>query len=40
METFLTFSIGNFDDTIINLRYVDSYKHFPSPLDGIIKQRH
>ena len=37
IETFLTFSISNFDDTIINLRFVDSYKHLPSPLDGIIK---
>ena len=37
METFLTFSISNFDNTIINLRFVDPYKHLSSPLDGIIK---
>ena len=37
METFLTCSINIFDNTIINLRFVDSYKHLTSPLDGIVK---
>ena len=27
METFLTFSISNFNGTGINLRFIDSYKH-------------
>ena len=37
METFLTFSINNFGNTIINLRFVDSYNHLTSPLDGSVK---
>ena len=37
METFLTVSINNFGNTIINLRFIDSYKHLTSPLDAIIK---
>ena len=37
METFLTFSICNFDKTIINLRFIDSCKHLSRPLHGIIK---
>ena len=27
METFLTFSISNFNGTGINLRFIDSFKH-------------
>ena len=30
-------SINNFDNTIINLRFVDSYKHLTSPLNSIVK---
>ena len=37
METFLIFSINVFDNTIINLRFVDSQKHLTSPLDGMFK---
>ena len=36
METFLTFSITNFDNTGMNLRFVDSYKHLISSLDGLV----
>ena len=37
METFLTFSINNFDNTSITLRFVDSYKHLTYPLNGLVK---
>ena len=36
METFLTFSITNFNNTGINLRFADSYKHLTSSLDGLV----
>ena len=32
METSLTFSITNFNATVINLRVLDSYKHLTYPL--------
>ena len=37
METFLTFSINNFGNTITNLRFIDSDKHLTYLLDAIIK---
>ena len=37
METFLTFSIHNFDNSIITLRYIDWYKHLSSSLDLLVK---
>ena len=37
METFLASSINNVGNTIINLRFIDSYKHLTSPLDAIVK---
>ena len=37
MKTFLTFSVSNFDNTIMNIRFIDSYKDLSSPLDGIVK---
>ena len=37
METFLTFSINNFDNTAISLRFIDSYEHLTYRLDGLIK---
>ena len=37
LETFLTFSINNFDNTSITLRFVDSYKHLSSCLDVLVK---
>ena len=36
METFLTFSITNFNNTGINLRFIDSYKHLTSSLGGLV----
>ena len=36
METFLTVSITNFNNTSISLRFVDSYKHLTSSLDGLV----
>ena len=36
METFLTFSITNFNGTGINLRFIDSYKHLTYPLDSLV----
>ena len=36
METFLTFSITNFNNTIINLRFIDSYKRLTYPLDSLV----
>ena len=36
METFLTFPITDFNNTCINLRFVDSYKHLTSSLDGLV----
>ena len=35
METFLTL-ITNFNNTGINLRFIDSYKHLASSLDGLV----
>ena len=37
IATFLTFSINNFENTVINLRFIDSYKHLTSPLHGLVK---
>ena len=34
MDTFLTFSITNFNGTDINLRFTDSCKHLTYPLDS------
>ena len=36
IETFLTFSISNLNNTGINLRFIDSYKHLKSSLDVLI----
>ena len=36
METFLTFPITDFNNTCINLRFADSYKHLTSSLDGLV----
>ena len=36
METFLIFSITDFNNTCINLKFVDSYKHLTSSLDGLV----
>ena len=36
METFLIFSISDFNNTCINLKFVDSYKHLTSSLDGLV----
>ena len=36
METFLTFSITNFNGTGNNLRFIDSYKHLTYPLDSLV----
>ena len=36
METFLTFSITNFNGKGINLRFIDSYKHLTYPLDNLV----
>ena len=36
MDTFLTFSITNFNGTGINLRFIDSYKHLTYPLDSLV----
>ena len=36
METFLTFLISNFNNTGINLRFIDSYKHLTSSLGGLV----
>ena len=36
METFLTFSITNFNNTGINFRFIDSYKHLTSSLGGLV----
>ena len=35
-ETFLTFPITDFNNTCINLKFVDSYKHLTSSLDGLV----
>ena len=37
MQTFLTFSINSFDNTTINLRFIDSYEHLSASTNGIIK---
>ena len=37
IATFLTLSINNFENTVINLRFIDSYKHLTSPLHGLVK---
>ena len=34
MDTFLIFSITNFNGAGINLRFTDSYKHLTYPLDS------
>ena len=36
METFLTFSITNFNSAGINFRFIDSYKHLTYPLDSLV----
>ena len=36
METFLTFSITNFNGAGINFRFIDSYKHLTYPLDSLV----
>ena len=36
METFLTFSITNFNNIGMNLRFIDSCKHLTSSLDGLV----
>ena len=36
METFLTFSITNFNGTGINLRFIDLCKHLTYPLDNLV----
>ena len=38
METFLTFSITNFNNTGINLRFINSYKHLTSSLHGLVNR--
>ena len=37
METFLIFSINNFNNTIITLKFIDSYRHLSSSLDVLVK---
>ena len=37
METFLTFSITNFNNIGMNLGFIDSCKHLTSSLDGLVK---
>ena len=37
METFLIFSINNFNNTIITLRFIDSYRHLSTSLDVLVK---
>ena len=37
LETFLTFSINNFYNTMITLRFIDSYKDLSSSLDVLVK---
>ena len=36
METFLTFSITNFNATVVNLRLIDSNKHLTYPLNFLL----
>ena len=36
METFLIFSITDFNNTCIDLRFVDSYNHLTSSFDGLV----
>ena len=36
METFLTFSITNFNGTDIKVRFIDSHKHLTYPLDCLV----
>ena len=38
METFLSFSVTNFDITGINLTFIDSYKHLASSLDSLLNK--
>ena len=33
----MNFSINNFINTCIKLRFIDSYKHLPHPLDELVK---
>ena len=35
-ETFLTFSINNFNNTNIRLKFIDSIKHLPYPLEKLV----
>ena len=35
-ETFLTFTISEFNNTNINVKFIDSIKHFPYPLEKLI----
>ena len=37
LKTFLIFSINNFDNTMITLRFIDSYKHLSSSLDVLVR---
>ena len=37
METFLIFSINNFNNTIITLRFIDSYRQLSTSLDVLVK---
>ena len=35
-ETFLTFTISEFNNTNINVKFIDSIKHFPYPLEKLV----
>ena len=37
MGTFLIFSINNFNNTIITLRFIDSYRQLSTSLDVLVK---
>ena len=37
MQTFLTFSVTNFNGSGINLRFIDSYKHLTYRFDSLVK---
>ena len=37
METFLIFSVNNFNNTIITLRFIDSYRQLSTSLDVLVK---
>ena len=36
METFLTFSINTFNGTKIKVKFIDSFKHLPYPVDSLV----